>query len=535
MKTEFDFIVVGAGSAGCVLANRLSANGQYEVLLIEAGKADKSLAIHVPAMLGEEISSTRNNWFYWTEPQKHLNNRKLFWPRGKVLGGSSSLNGMVYIRGHARDYDEWAQLGCKGWSFSDVLPYFKKSESFEEGADSYHGGDGPLNVGPRTSDNPLNDAFLASGLEAGFKESADFNGADQEGFAPFQQTIKEGRRWSTAAAFLKPVMDRANLTVLTGALTRRVVIEKGKAVGVEVDHKKKTLLFTARRETVLCGGAINSPQLLMLSGIGDEKDLRGHGIAVNKHLPAVGKNMQDHLDTTVTAYCKQPITMKRYKNPYHALTGLWKWFRKKPGFMSDIIVPTGAFLKSDAALERPDIQFHMIMAIADEPHGFAYPKHHGFGIHSCVLRPRSTGTISLKSSDPHDHALIDPNYLADPYDLEIARAGARMSAKVLTQPAFSPFFERFEEHWEGILDMSDDMLNDVIRAKSETIYHPTSTCTMGAADHPMSVVDPSLKVIGIENLRVADASVMPRLIGGNTNAPTIMIGEKCADMMLDGT
>lgn len=531
--SSYDYIVVGAGSAGCVLANRLSADGRHSVLLLEAGKKDKPLSVHVPGMLGQQIASDKNNWFYWTEPQKHMKNRKLFWPRGKLLGGSSSINGLLYVRGHARDYDEWAQMGCTGWSFEEVLPYFKKSEDFAGGGTDHHGTGGPMHVSERSSDNPINDAFIASTKEAGYPETDDFNGPNQEGVGAYQQTIKDGRRWSTATAYLKPILDRKNLTILTEALTHKVVMDGTQATGVVIKHKGTVQTIKAQKEVILCGGAINSPQLLMLSGIGDSAELRQHGIPVVKDLTGVGKNMQDHLDTTVTAYCDQPITFKKWANPLLAIGELIKWGLKKPGVLSDCITPTGAFLKSDPALERPDIQLHLLLGVAPEPHGFALPVHHGIGIHSCVLRPRSTGRIGLHSSNPEDAALIDPNYLADPFDLEIARAGVKMSAEIMRQAAFKDYISKFEAPWDRLDQLSDDAIDDIIRDKAETIYHPVGTCAMGPADQQMSVVDPQLNVIGTKGLKVADASVMPRLIGGNTNAPTIMIAEKCADMILN--
>lgn len=537
MQTDdYDYIIVGAGSAGCVLANRLSADPDSTVLLIEAGKKDRPLSVHVPGMLGEQIASDKNNWFYWTEPQKHMKNRKLFWPRGKILGGSSSINGLLYVRGHKRDYDEWAQLGCKGWSFDDVLPYFRKSEDFIGKSDDFHGTGGPLAVTPRTSTNPINDAFLASGQQAGLPLTPDFNGPEQEGVGTYQQTIKDGRRWSTATGFLKPVLERPNLTVLTEALTHKISFDttaaRPRATGVILRHKKQIKSITARKEVILCGGAINSPQLLMLSGIGDARDLQYHGITPVYNAPAVGQNLQDHIDTTVTAFCDVPITFKKWANPLLAVGELVKWMLKKPGVLSDAITPSGAFIKSDPALERPDIQLHLLLGLAPEPHGFAMPTRHGVGLHSCLLRPRSRGTIALASNNPEDLAKIDPNYFTDPHDLEGARKGVRLSAHIFKQPAFKKYISAFESPWNRVDTMSDTALDDIIREKAETIYHPVGTCAMGPADHGSSVVDPTLKVIGVSNLRVADASVMPRLIGGNTNAPTIMIAEKCADMIL---
>jgi choline dehydrogenase len=527
----FDYIIVGAGSAGCVMASRLSENPTLRILLIEAGPKADTLKVNMPAMISKVVPPGKLNWNYWTTPQPHLNNRPLFWPRGKMLGGSSSINGMVYIRGHARDYDEWAQMGCTGWSYDDVLPYFKKSEGSQRTDDEFHNSSGPLLTSQHTSEHPLNRAFLDAATEMGLPYSEDFNGSNQEGVGWYDQTIRNGRRQSTAKTYLEMAKGRENLTILTNAQVHNVVLDGKQATGARLSRGKAVETWHATKEVILCGGAINSPQLLQLSGIGDPNDIQSVGLEMVHELPGVGKNMQDHLDLTLYAHLKDPISMYRYTAPHRALVELAKWFMKKPGVMSDCVTPVGAFLKTDPALERPDIQLHIMLAMADKPHGLTNPSEHGFGIHVCQLRPYSTGTVSLSSDDPMAPAKIDPNYLAEAEDMRVMVKGIKMIRKLMNQPAIKDYVEKSKAPWDTIEFDDDAAIEAAIRDHAETIYHPVGTCAMGPANNKTSVVDPELKVIGIEGLRVVDASVMPRLIGGNTNAPTIMIAEKCADMM----
>lgn len=524
--SEYDFIVIGAGSAGCVLANRLSADPSNRVLLLEAGGKDASPFIHMPLGLGQLVPKETHNWYFWTEPQAQMGGRSLFWPRGKVLGGSSSINGMVYIRGHASDYDHWRQLGCAGWSFDDVLPYFKRSETSERGETALRGGSGPLYVSKRTSDHELLDVFVEAGVQAGYDETDDFNGEQQEGVGHFEATIKEGRRWSAAAAYLTPILGRPNLQVVTEALTTRVLFEGKAATGVEYRQGGEMHQAHAACEVVLAGGAVNSPQLLLLSGIGPAGELASHGITSVADLRGVGKNLQDHLDVTLQWACTQPITA--YKNiPFHRkVMTLLQWAVFKSGWGAHMATPSGAFLKTRPELETPDIQLHYMNSMG-AAHGFEMPKRHGFQIHVCQLRPESRGEITLASPDPDAHPKIQPNYLSAPGDLEVLRDGVKIVRRIVGQRAFDDY--RGEEIWPGE-GIDDDALDEAIRGVGETIYHPVGTCKMGHDD--MAVVDDQLRVRGIGGLRVVDASIMPSLIGGNTNAPTMMIAEKAADMIL---
>jgi choline dehydrogenase len=517
---EYDYIIVGAGSAGCVMANRLSENPSNRVLLLEAGGPDYNPFIHIPAGLAQ-LSQNRNiNWWYETEPQDGLNQRKLFWPRGKVLGGSSSINAMIYNRGQREDYDDWASLGNPDWDFESVLPYFLKSEDQQRGASELHATGGPLPVQDLKYSNPLSQNFLLAATQLGYPLNDDFNGQQQAGFGLYQVTQRNGQRCSTACAYLRPARKRSNLKVMTRTMTQRILLESGCATGVEVSHKGKIRQFSAA-EIILCGGAINSPQLLMLSGIGPADHLQATGIQVKHDLKGVGQNLQDHLDICTLISSSNHAT---YDKINQVLAGL-KYLFGKNGPASSNIAEGGGFIASDLATdERPDIQFHFVPAMLDD-HGRHVLPGRGMTIHACPLRPHSRGEIQLKSADPAESPAIRPNYLQDPRDLELMLEGARLAREIFMQQAFDSSRDGFIFPEESV--QSEDEIIDFIRRRAETIYHPVGTCKMGSDS--MAVVDSDLRVHGVENLRVIDASIMPELISGNTNAPVIMIAEKCAD------
>jgi choline dehydrogenase len=525
-ETVYDFIIVGAGSAGCVLANRLSADPACRVLLLEAGPTDWHPFIHMPAGLAKLIGKKNVNWDYNTEPEAQLDGRSLWWPRGKVLGGSSSINAMCYIRGHWRDYDEWSAMGATGWDWHSVLPWFKRSENNERGADEFHGTGGHLNVDDLRHHNPLSDVFLAATRERGYAQTGDFNGASQEGFGYYQVTQKNGARWSTAAGYLNAAKSRDNLSVRTAALTQRVLLDRGRAVGVEFSHRGELQRAQAAREVILAGGALNSPQLLMLSGIGPADAIRQHGISVHHDAPEVGRNLHDHLDACTVYQCTQPVTYDHTND----LAVAWNYYVHRSGIGTSNVAESGGFLRSRLAPdERPDIQFHFVPAILDD-HGRNRLPGYGFTLHACALRPRSRGHLALASADPSSKVRIHANYLSDPegLDLQMLVEGVRMSREVLGSEAFAAW--RGAEIFPGSAAQDDAALAAFVRRKAETIYHPVGTCRMGS--DASAVVDPQLRVNGVQALRVVDASVMPRLVGGNTNAPTVMIAEKASAMIL---
>ncbi|MFC3814899.1 GMC family oxidoreductase [Lysobacter sp. GCM10012299] len=522
----FDYIIIGAGSAGCVLANRLSADPDVSVLLVEAGPRDSHPFIHMPAGLAKLVNNKRVNWDYHTAAEAQLDNRVLWWPRGKVLGGSSSINAMCYTRGVAGDYEEWAALGADGWDWKSVLPYFRRSERNQRGADALHGDEGPLYVSDLRYSNPLSQAFVEAGHQAGYPLNRDFNGPVQAGFGLYQVTQKNGARCSSAVAYLDPIRERRNLTVVTDAQVNRITFERGRANGVIYTSKGRAFHQPAAREVLLCGGAINSPQLLMLSGIGPAAQLRRNGIDVVADAAEVGANLQDHLDICTLQHASQPVTYDRLND---AKVAFDYYLRGHSGVGSSNIAEAGGFVRSRFAPdERPDIQLHFVPAMLDD-HGRHRLQGIGYTVHGCFLRPRSRGRITLASARAGDKPRIEANYLSDAegFDMKMMVECARLSRELLAQPAFDAY--RGAPIFPARNDLDDAQLMEFIRAKAETIYHPVGTCRMGSDD--ASVVDSQLRVRGVEGLRVVDASVMPTLIGGNTNAPTMMIAERAADLI----
>ncbi|OUR97508.1 GMC family oxidoreductase [Gammaproteobacteria bacterium 42_54_T18] len=526
-----DFIIIGAGSAGCVLANRLSENSQCKVLLIEAGPEDKSQLIHVPIGLAAMSRSKTLNWRYESEPQAALGDRKLFWPRGKAYGGSSSINAMVYIRGHKKDYDQWEKMGNDGWSFDKVLPYFKKSEANQTiTEDKLHGNDGPLFVDNLRTVNPLSNIFVKSGNEIGYKENSDFNGKNQEGVGLYQVTQKAGERCSSAKAYLTPILNRQNLDVISAAQVTKIIFSDKTTVGVEYVKNENT--FSAKLnvdgEVLLSGGAINSPQLLMLSGVGPASELARHNITVVKDLEGVGKNLQDHLDITILhegdtmdSIAVTPVGIAK------GAIATVDYLRNKTGFLTSNVAESGGFVKSDKKQKRPNIQFHFLPALLKD-HGRQLMYGYGYTLHICDLQPKSRGVIQLKSSDPLEAPLIQPNYLTDEEDWVNLVNGYKIGRNLLNAKAFSPYSKG--EMLPGKMVETDEQIRTDIQKRAESIYHPVGTCKMGIDD--MAVVNPKLQVQGVSGLRVIDASIMPTLVAGNTNAPTMMIAEKAASMIL---
>ncbi|MBE7637830.1 glucose-methanol-choline oxidoreductase [Sneathiella sp. P13V-1] len=522
----YDYIVVGGGSGGSVVASRLSENPDHTVCLLEAGGPDKSILIHVPLGMAAMLPRKINNWAFETVPQKGLNGRKGYQPRGKTLGGSSSINAMLYVRGHKWDYDHWASLGNEGWSYDDVLPLFKKAENNERGGDDFHGSGGPLNVADLRSPMGINNTFLEAARQLQLPMNDDFNGATQEGVGYYQTTQKNGERWSAAKGYLTPNLDRQNLDVITKAPATKIIIEGKRAVGIQFKHNGKIKEIRARKEIILAGGAFATPQLLLLSGIGAAKDIQPHGIEVVHELPGVGENLQDHIDY-VSAYrspSKETMGIS-LGGAVDIFKAIGQWRKERTGMLTSTAAETGAFLKSDPNLEIPDYQLHFVIGMLDD-HARKTNLGYGFSCHACVLRPKSRGTVKLNSANPSDAPRIDPNFLDHEDDVQVLLKGVKEMERILRAPAFEGI--RGKALYEMDLD-SDEAIIEMLRNRADTVYHPVGSCKMGTDE--MAVVDPQLKVRGLEGLRIADASIMPTLIGGNTNAPTIMIGEKAAEMI----
>ncbi|WP_027134089.1 GMC family oxidoreductase [Geminicoccus roseus] len=521
-----DYIIVGAGSAGCVLANRLSADPAIKVVVLEAGGPDRSPFIHMPAGYRQLMMSGAVDWGYHTVPQKHCGNRTFFWPRGKVLGGSSSINGMVYIRGHASDFDVWAQKGNPGWSYADVLPYFKRAESWELGEDEFHGGSGPLRTSRVKTFHPLAQAFFEAGQQAGYPRIPDVNVAEPEGFGPLDSTIADGRRSSTAYCYLRPAMKRPNLTVITRAHAARVIVEGGRATGVEYIQDGQTRVLRAEREVILSGGAINSPQLLQLSGIGDAEHLRSIGIKVVHDLKGVGQNLSDHVAAEIQQVCRQPISLLREMQPLNMAKSLLQYAMFRTGPVAHPGIQAVGFIRTRSEVVAPDVQIHFIMVMYGD-HGRQLHRQHGYQPLVNVQRPASLGTVLIRSDDPLQAPAIDPNYLAEPEDVRVLRDGIKLTREILAQKAFDPY--RGEELTPGPGVRTDAEIDTFLRHNCHTQYHPVGTCKMGP--DPLAVVDQRLRVHGLDGLRVVDASIMPVMVSANTNAATIMIAEKGADMI----
>jgi len=529
---EADFVIVGSGSSGSALASRLSEDGKNSVLVLEYGGTDASPLIQMPGALSFPMNMPRYDWGYFSEPEPHLGGRKLACPRGKVIGGSSSINGMVYVRGHAGDYDNWSDTGAEGWSYADVLPYFLRMENWHDsgqgGDPEWRGKNGPLHITRGKRDIPLHKAFVDAGIQAGFELTKDYNGEQQEGFSPMEQTVWKGQRWSAANAYLKPALKRSNLD-LHNCLARRIIMDGKRAVGVEVQRGSDVYIVHARREVIIAASAINSPKLLMLSGIGPAAHIKETGINVIADRPGVGQNLQDHLELYIQQACTQPITLFKYWNLFGKMRVGIEWLLNKSGPGASNAFETCAFLRSKPGVSYPDIQYHFL-PIAVRYDGQAAAEGHGFQAHVGPMRSASRGSIRLNSSNPEDKPKIVFNYMSQPQDWEDFRHCIRLTRSIFGQPAFDPF--RGKEIQPGIDVQSDEELDTFISEHVESAYHPCGTCKIGRPDDPMAVVDPECRVIGVDSLRVVDSSIFPRIPNGNLNGPSIMVGEKGADHIL---
>ena len=531
MEENFDYIIVGAGSAGCVLANKLSESERNSVLIIESGGKDKNLFIHMPSGYSQIVpKASKQNYGFETEPESNTAGRKLYWPRGKGWGGSSSINAMIYTRGHSSDYDHWRQLGNPGWSYDDVLPYFKRAENYEgDGDEEFHGQGGPLNVKKSTrEDDILLDKFVEAGKQAGFPLTNDFNGKQQEGFSRYEHTIKGSKRFSSARAYLYPALNRKNLHTKVNITVDKVIFKNKKAIGVEYFEKGKKKVIGCNREVILSSGAINSPQILMRSGVGDSEEIKKHGIQVNHELKGVGKNLQDHFAVVSQFACTQPVTLHRSASFFRTMLAGAKYLITGTGDAANPPCVGGAFIKSAPEKDIPDIQIHYVSIAMQDVHGReGVPLDHGFSNLVYLCRPQSKGHIALKSSDPNDDPLMYPNYFSVEQDLIDTRNGLREARRVFMQPIFDEYRGKELKPGPSIDINNDDELDNWIRETGETLYHPVGTCKMGIDE--LAVTNEHGQVHGLDSLRVVDASLMPSLIAGNTNAPTIMMAEKISD------
>ncbi len=526
-NVQYDYIIVGAGSAGCVLANRLSEDENTSVLLLETGGSDRSIFIQMPTALSIPMNTAKYNWQFESEPEENLNNRKMHCPRGKVLGGSSSINGMVYVRGHAHDFNEWAENGAQDWDYQHCLPYFKKAETWSFGGNDYRGDSGPLAVNNGNEmQNPLYKAFVDAGVEAGYFHTEDYNAKLQEGFGPMHMTVKNGVRWSTANAYLKPAMSRPNLTVVTHALVHKVLIENKVAKGIQYERKGKIIEVAAKKEVILSAGSIGSPHILQLSGIGPKQVLKDAGIEVKHDLPGVGENLQDHLEFYFQFKCKQDITL-------NGKLGLWskfmigaRWFFTKKGLGATNHFESCGFIRSKAGVKWPDLQYHFLPAAMRYDGQLAFAGH-GFQVHIGHNKPTSRGSIKVRTNNPKDHPVIKFNYLSTEGDREGFRDCVKLTREIINQPAFDEYRDGEIQPGESV--QSDEQIDEFVRSNVESAYHPSCSCKMGEDD--MAVVDSQTRVHGIQGLRVVDSSIFPTITNGNLNGPTIMVAERAADLI----
>ncbi len=525
---KFDYLIIGAGTAGCVLANRLSENNQNSVAIFEAGKNSDIWKVNMPLAILYTMHDPKYNYKYFSEPEPYLNNRRLFCPRGKMIGGCSAHNGMVYVRGNKNDYERWASFGLKDWKYEKVLPFFKKIETWSEGENEFRGGNGILPINQSKNKNPLFNAFLNSAEEAGYKLNYDMNGKDQEGFGMYDVTIHKGERASASKYYLNPVKKRDNLQIFTQSFVEKIIFEGKKAIGIEVKIKDKVKKIYANKEVILSGGSINSPQLLMVSGVGPAEHLKEKGIEVVHNLKGVGKNLQDHLETYIQQECKTPDTLYSYVNKLSMLKIGIQWFLNKSGPCATSFLEAGGFCKSSADKEYPNIQFHFFPAFVID-HGNVDPDRHGYQLHASLNQPKSRGHVTLNSSNPYEYPKIQFNYLENEYDLNETVKCVKVARKILSQNSMKPYAGK--EIGPGDNAESENEIIDYIRSKAETAYHPSCTLKMGIDD--TAVVDEKLRIHGLKNIRVADASVMPEITSGNLNAPTLMIGERASDFILN--